>query len=423
MACVIVGGGAAGLQAALASRGDWPDQPVILIDVEQEIGYYRSLLPQFMAGRLEEDRLFFWRKGEDPLLVIRTGKKVSRLDRENQKVELEDGEKIEYERLILAHGGSPTMPGVVGKTTCKGKFPVRDLTTARMIRQWLPEHQEVLILGGSLVAVKTAVHLRSAGFKVSLLIRRDHTLLRVLSPRAAQMVDDHLCRMGIHLLFNGVVEEIRVRDGAVDAVKAGKEWLPCSTLLVAAGATPDSAFLEDSGLLENGELVVSSALQTLDRKIFAAGDVAVLSAGEGKKINPATWPHAVSQGKLAAQNLYRSVPNPLHTLTGVNCMDLHGLSLVVLGSPVSGAEVMTYSRTSEGVLRELFLLEGRIVGGALVGDISGAGPLYAMMNCKREVDQRMDHLLGSGGGILSHLLDSLGQRRQAFILSSQELRI
>ncbi len=423
MACVIVGGGVAGFQAALTSRNCWPDKAVILIDVEQEIGYYRSLLPQFMAGRLDEERLFFWRSSEDPLFSIRTGRKVSHLDREKQRIEFEDGERIEYERLILAHGGSPNMPGVVGKTPCKGIFPIRDLTTARMIHQWLPDHQEVVILGGSLVAVKTAIHLRSAGFKVSLLIRRDHTLLRVLSPRAAQLVDDHLYQKGINLLFNSNVEEIRGKNGAVDAVKTGKEWLPCNTLLVAAGAPPDTTFLEGTDLLENGELVVSSTLQTRDRKIFAAGDGATILKDEGKRINPATWPHAVSQGKLAAQNLYRSVPNRLNILTGVNCMNLHGLSLVVLGPPVAEAEVMTYCNPSEGVLREIFLLNGQMVGGALVGDISDAGILYAMMNTGRKIDQRMDPWLVPRGRVLSYLSDNLGQRRQAFILPPKELRI
>ena len=423
MTCVIVGGGVAGFQAALTSRACWPDKPVILIDAEQEIGYYRSLLPQFMAGKLDEERLFFWRNSEDLLLSIRTGKKVSHLDRENQRVELAEGERVEYERLILAHGGSPNMPGVAGTTTCKGIFPIRDLTTARMIRQWLSDHPEIVILGGSLVAVKTAIHLRSAGFKVSLSVRRDHTLLRVLSPRAAQRVDDHLRKKGVHLLFNANIDEIRVKDGAVDAVRAGNKWLPCNTLLVAAGATPDNTFLEGTDLLENGELMISPTLQTLDRRIFAAGDGATILKNQSKKFNPATWPHAVSQGKLAAQNLYRSVPNPLHILTGVNCMDLHGLSLVVLGPPVAGAEVMTDCSPSEGVFREIFLLNGQIVGGALVGDISDAGILYAMMNTGRKIDQGMDHLLASRGRVLSYLSDNLGQRRQAFILPPQELTI
>lgn len=418
MVCAIVGGGVAGIQAALTCRVQWPDKLVILIDAEQEIGYYRSLLPQFMVGKLEEEKLFFWHQEKDPLLDVRKGVRVKSLDRSTHSLTLEDGERIEYERLILAHGGSADMPPVLSEQSCEGIFPVRDLTTARKIRKWISTHTDILVLGGSLVGVKTAVHLRQAGLKVSLVVRRNHTLLRALSPRAAQMVDDHLQRMGIDLHFGHTIEKMEIKNGAISAVQVGTNWLSCNTLLVATGATPDMRFLEGSGLLEQGELVVSSALQTRDPKIFAAGDTATISMDEGRKINPGTWPHAVTQGKWSAQNLFRSAHSSLKILTWVNCMDLYGLSFVILGPPVNGAEVLSYVKPSAGVLRELFVLDGYIVGGALIGDISGAGPLHAMMIANRKIEPMKEELVHPHRRALSLFSDSLEQKRQAYILSS-----
>jgi NAD(P)H-nitrite reductase large subunit len=170
--------------------------------------------------------------------------------------------------------------------------------------------------------------------------------------------------------------------------------------------------------MEDGELIVSSTLQTRDRKIFAAGDAATIATPDGGRINPATWPQAAIQGRLAAGNLYRAVPASLNTLTGVNCLNLYPLPIVVLGPPVAGAEVISFFRPGEGVLRELFLTKGEIVGGALVGDISGAGPLNAMMNTGRRITHSIEDLLRPAGRRLPDLSTRPSRRRQAVILPS-----
>ena len=64
---VIVGGGAAGIHAALACRHHYPDKPVTLVDAEAEIGYYRPLIPQYILGKIDAPGLFFWQENQDPL--------------------------------------------------------------------------------------------------------------------------------------------------------------------------------------------------------------------------------------------------------------------------------------------------------------------------------------------------------------------
>lgn len=421
MECVIIGGGAAGLTAALTCRQLWPQKSVTLIDSEREIGYYRPLLSPFIAGELEEEKLFFWQSAEDSRLTIRTEVKVERLDRANQRLHLENKEKLEYERLILAHGGYPLIPRICARNSCRGIFPVRNLTTAREIREWLPSHREIVILGGGLVGVKTAVYLAHSGLAVTLVEQKNYLLPRALSPEAASLTEKHLHQMGIRFFLGCSVEDIQIEKGLLKAVQVSAQWLPCQTLLVAAGSTPNMEFLEDSGLLENGELVVSPTLQTRDEKIYAAGDAVTISTSSEEKFTPWTWPQAVSQGKLAAANLYKSAPIALNVLTRVNSINLYGLSLVVLGAPMPELEVISYSNLTEGVLRELFLLDDRIVGGALVGDISGAGPLHAMINSGCKIDKTDYDLLKPRGRSLSQFSwNYIRQKQQARFLFFKE---
>jgi len=415
MTCIIVGGGIAGFQAAMTCRALRPDRAVTLIDAEKETGYYRTLLPQFMVGALPEEKLFFRKVEDDPLLTVRTGVRVRSLDRKSRSLSLDTGETLAYDRLILAHGGNPYLPGILAGPPCRGIFPVRDLTTARMTQAWLQDHRKVAVFGGSLVGVKTAVHLRHADFEVSLVVRRGHILLRALSPESAEVIEAHLRRLGIEICVNAPLEEVRTKDGAIGALKAGGRWLPCNTLLVAAGTVPDTSFLEGTGLLTDGELVVSPALQTKDPRIFAAGDVVVISS-QGEKVSPNTWPQAVSQGKLAAENLYRGMPMPHRDWSRINAMELQGLAMVILGPPVSGAEVISHARPEASVRRELFLVDGRPVGGSLIGDITAAGTLHALINAERPLTARDAGLLRPRTENVIRFPEQTG-RMQALILS------
>lgn len=415
---IIVGGGGAGFHSALTCRSAWPDRPITLIDAEKECGYYRTLLPQFMVGALPEEKLFFPDGKADPLLTIRTGVRVKTLDRNRRCLLLDNGETLFYDRLILAHGGDPYLPGVLAGPPCKGIFTIRDLTAARATKAWLPDHRQVIVFGGSLVGVKTAVHLRQSGYEVSLIVRRGHILLRALSPESAQVVEKHLTKMGIRLYANAPLEEIRVAEGAIKALKAGGQWITCDTLLVAAGTSPDTTFLEGTGLLTEGRLIVSPALQTADSLIFAAGDVAVIATAGGEMFSPNTWPQAVSQGRWAARNLYRKLPLPYRDFTRVNAMELHGLAMVILGPPVDGAHVNSHQLPEESIRRELFLAGGKPVGGALIGDISAAGTLRAQIQARQRVSSEESALLRPKTRSVIHFPVQSG-RRQALILSQK----
>ena len=252
-------------------------------------------------------------------------------------------------------------------------------------------HPQIVILGGGLVGVKTAAHMARPEFSVTLVEKEDQLLLQALSPRAAALVEDHLQRRNIRLFTGHSVQDMHAQGADLKVVQVGAEEIPCRTLLVAAGSVPDVQFLKDSGLLLNGELAVSPALQTCDPHIFAAGDAVTVQSDSN--FTPWTWPQAITQGKLVGRNIYATDPIQLNSLTRVNSMNLDGLSLVVLGATVVGAEVVAYSRPGEGIYRELFLKNRRIVGGALVGDISGAGVLHAAMNAGVEVDKNDEDLL------------------------------
>ena len=145
------------------------------------------LLPQFMAGQAKEEKLFLFKPGEDPLLQMKTGAKVQSLDREKQTLQLENGEEIRYERLILAPGGRPIIPRLEGADGLEGVFPVRNLPEAQKVHDWITKDQKIVVLGGGLVGVKTAVYLRTAGFQIAVVEKEDHLLPQALKSRSSRV--------------------------------------------------------------------------------------------------------------------------------------------------------------------------------------------------------------------------------------------
>lgn len=378
---VVAGGGAAGIYAALACRRHFPEKPVTIVDAEAEIGYYRPLLPQFMIGKIDAQKLFFWHHGQDPLLALRLNANVASIDRQNRLLHLEDGETLAYGRLILAPGGRPLVPPVCTSQSCRlGVFPVRSLADARAVRRWLPAHRNITILGGGLVGVKTAVQFALAGYPTILVEREEHLLPNLLAHQAAVPIADHLRNLGVDIRTASTIEDIRGdREGDLKEVRISGKWTKSDTLLAAIGSTPDLGFLESSGLLEGGELVVAPTLQTSDRYVFAAGDAITIRTGDGATHRPWTWPQAISQGKLSGANVYRSAPLALSNFSRVNAQNIAGLPLVVLGGRPDPFCAVSEFGGPPRWWREWYRKEERILGGALVGDISGAGPLHAKM--------------------------------------------
>ncbi len=130
-------------------------------------------------------------------------------------------------------------------------------------------------------------------------------------------------------------------------------------------------------------------------------------------MTPWTWPQAVFQGRLAALNLYREETIPLKIMTRVNSMNLQGLPLNMLGAFTGGSEEISYLASGEAAFREIFVRDGRVTGGALIGNIAGAGPLHYR---QIEGGEAGAYIRPSYRAMRPSLLDSGKPRRTAVFL-------
>ena len=385
MRYLIIGASAAGLAAAETLRQWDPRGAVTLISDEPHPPYSRPLLTYLLSGEVSLEKI--WLKGADYFrewgFEALLGEQVVQVAPGEREVRLRSGRVRPYDRLLIASGARPRLPGIPGEDL-DGVFTLRTLADWRRLESGLNGVREVVVVGAGAVGLKTADALAQRGFAVTLLARGEQPLSRVLDPTAAAMLMDAVTALGIGLRCRSWPVALDGAGGKVDrlTLNNGRD-LPAQAVIFSVGVTANVEFLEGTGLGEPGGILVDRHLRTRVPEIFAAGDCIQphhLLTGEQWPYH--IWPAAVDQGKVAGANLAgagRSYPG----LLPQNSLSLRGFKVIFggLGPHDTGdCESVAVMDRSRGHYRRLAYRQGRLVGLTLVGAVADAGIYFQLMS-------------------------------------------
>jgi len=394
---VVVGNGIAGVTAADHVRRRHPDCQIDVVANEPYPLYNRMGIGRLVYGSsamvglqllpdswYEDNKVTCW------LNTFATG-----LDRERQELTLGTGEKLPYDRLILATGSDSFVPPIEGYGA-PGTFVLRRAADAFGIRTFAQEHgaEHAVIAGGGLLGLEAAYALHKIGLHVTVLERGKTLLSRQLDERAAEMLRDYLEGLGLHIMLAtetaslhagesngrpGRLREVRLRDG---------RSLPADLFLVAAGIAPLVELARESGLEVAKGVVVDDALATSDPHVFAVGDVA-----EHRGRTYGLWPAAVEQGEIAAENALGGARAYEGTVP-VTMLKVVGVDLLSIGrfQPQDGDTVIAIEDSEEHSYRKLVIADDRIVGAILIARQQDAPHVTDAVKHARDVSALMPAL-------------------------------
>jgi 3-phenylpropionate/trans-cinnamate dioxygenase ferredoxin reductase component len=303
---VVVGASLTGAKAAETLRTEGFDGRLVLIGAEQERPYERPPLSKdYLRGEVGREQVYvhdedFYAEHDIELLLGRT---AIGLDTSARQVALDDGNRLRYDRLLLATGAEPRRLSIPGEAL-DGVLYLRSVEDSDALRERLDRGGSVVVIGAGWIGAEVAASARQRGLDVTVIDPLAVPLERVLGAEVGSIYRDIHTDHGVQMLlgtgvaaFEGAtaVERVRTRDGRA---------LECDFVVVGVGVHPRTQIAAAAELAVANGILVDEHLQTSVPGVFAACDVAMAHHPlYGRAIRVEHWANALRQGPVAARNM------------------------------------------------------------------------------------------------------------------------
>jgi NAD(P)H-nitrite reductase large subunit len=407
---VIVGASAAGTGAIEAIRAIDPAGTITIISDETCTQYSRPMISDYVSGKADIAKMkcrndtFYT---ENKVEAI-TGKKATNLNLTEKAVTLEDGQKISYEKLLLATGGKPFVPKMEGQEK-DGVFTFTTVQDAQLLSAKISaiNAKSAVVIGGGLIGLSVTEALTKRGLKVTMVELQDKILSLLLDPKASDLVESVVRAAGVDIVTGQSVQKIIGKPGN-EAVVGGVvltkgATVPCDLVIVAIGVIPRTDLAVGTALKLNRGIVVDNTLQTNLPDVYAAGDVAeaydfILAQNRTLPL----WPLAIQEGKIAGSNM-AGQKTLYNGGTSMSSLKYFGIPIVSIGlaNPKEdpALEVLTQLDVERKVYKKIVLKNNLIVGLTLVGQIELSGVFYYLMKNAINVKKFKTQLLADNFGL------------------------
>jgi NADPH-dependent 2,4-dienoyl-CoA reductase/sulfur reductase-like enzyme len=306
----VVGASLAGVRAAETLRRQGFEGDLRLIGAERHFPPYDRppLSKQLLTGAwaLDKGRL----RVADLDAELMLGTEVVAVDLAARRLALAGGGSVDFDGLVIATGATPrALPGTDGMA---GVHVLRTIDDCLALQDALGRGGRVVVVGAGFIGSEVASSARELGADVTVIEALAVPLLRVLGAELGAVCARLQRVAGVDLRVGvGVDRLVADADGRVSRVELSDGTsIEADTVVVGIGVTPNTGWLESSGLALDDGIVCDEHCRattaggaTVDG-VVAAGDVA-------RWYNPLFretmrvehWTNAAEQGDAAARSL------------------------------------------------------------------------------------------------------------------------
>jgi 3-phenylpropionate/trans-cinnamate dioxygenase ferredoxin reductase component len=362
---LIVGGGHAGAQTAIALRKRGFEGSVALLGDEPDLPYERPPLSKaYLAEAQPFERILirppaFWMERGIELLL---GRRAIAVDPAAQKLQTDDGAEIGYGTLVWATGGSPRRLTCSGHDL-RGVHSVRTRIDVDRMAAELPDVRKVVVIGGGYIGLEAAAVLTKLGRSVVLLEAQERVLSRVAGEPLSRFYEAEHGAHGVDIRLSVAVSCIEGRDNAVSGVRlADGSVLECEMVIVGIGIVPAVEPLLAAGAQgANGGVLVDTYCRTTIANIHAIGDCAAHANrfADGATVRLESVQNANDQAATVAKSIC-GAPEPYAAVPWF-WSDQYDLKLQTIGLSMAHDQIVVRGERGTRSFSVIYLKDGRVI--------------------------------------------------------------
>jgi 3-phenylpropionate/trans-cinnamate dioxygenase ferredoxin reductase component len=303
---IIVGASLAGAKAAETLRTEGFDGNVVLVGAEDERPYERPpLSKEYLRGEAGREKVYVHDKSfySEHDIELRLATTAVDLDASRKELTLDDGDRLSYDRLLLATGSEPRRLAIPG-ADLDAVLYLRSVHDSDALRERLDGGGAVVVVGAGWIGAEVAASARQRGLEVTVIEPASVPLERVMGAEVGAIYRDIHTDHGVEMLMGTGVEAFE-GDEAVERVRTSDgRVIECDFVVVGVGVQPRIQLAARAGLDVDNGILVDEHLETSLPGVFAAGDVAnARHPFYGERIRVEHWANALHQGPAAARNM------------------------------------------------------------------------------------------------------------------------
>jgi 3-phenylpropionate/trans-cinnamate dioxygenase ferredoxin reductase component len=384
----IVGASLAGAKAAQTLREEGFDGRVVLVGAEPERPYERPpLSKEYLRGEAEREKVFVHEASfySDNDIELRVGENVIDVDCDHRQLALDTGERVVFDRLLLATGAEPRRLCIPG-SELQGIHYLRTLADSDALRARLDAGGKLVVVGAGWIGAEVAASARQRGVEVTVIAPHQVPLERVLGPEVGAIYRDIHVDHGVQMLLGDGVASLE-GDGTVERVrtKAGLV-LDCTAVVVGVGAKPRTQLAAAAGLAVENGILVDGRLQTAVPGVLAAGDVANHLHPRLGRLRVEHWDNALHQGPAAARGMLGSAER--YQRLPYFFSDQYDIGMEYSGHATRWDQVVFRGDPATREFIAFWLAGGRVLAGMNVNVWDVTEPIQALIRSGRPIDER-----------------------------------